>query len=276
LLEDRDSDGIFERSTVFADGLHFPHGVLPWRGGIIVTCAPDILYFADTDGDGKADVRRVLLTGFAEVNPQLRVNTPLYGIDNWIYAAYPKFGGGVRFSQFSKFGEPIHFPGHPEIPPVDLFSKGMDLRFKPDRLQLEAVSGNSEYGLAFDTRGHRLASWNDKHVEHIVIESRYLARNPYLAGSAVQLASDHGDSARLYPITENPILRQIREPAAMSQLGHFTSACGQSVYTGGNFPREYDGAYFICEPVHNLVHADRLTPRGASLWPAGFGNRWSF
>ena len=136
LLEDRDGDGIFEHSTVFVDGLHFPHGVLPWKGGIIVTCAPDILYFADTDGDGKADVRRLLLTGFAEVNPQLRVNTPLYGIDNWIYAAYPKFGGGVRFRQFSKFGEPIHFPDHPEIPPVDLFSKGMDLRFKPDQLQL--------------------------------------------------------------------------------------------------------------------------------------------
>ena len=77
LLEDVDGDGKFEKSTVFADHLHFAHGVLPWKGGIIVTSAPDILYFADTNGDNHADVRKVLLTGFAQVNPQLRVNTPL-------------------------------------------------------------------------------------------------------------------------------------------------------------------------------------------------------
>src|SRR5208282_6794549 len=87
---DPDADGKFTKSTVFADHLHFAHGLLPWKAGLIVTSAPDILYFADTKGGDQADVRKVLLTGFAQVNPQLRINTPLYGIDNWIYAAYPK------------------------------------------------------------------------------------------------------------------------------------------------------------------------------------------
>jgi putative membrane-bound dehydrogenase-like protein len=266
LLEDHDGDGRFERATVFADGLHFPHGVMPWKGGILVTCAPDILYFADRDGDGRAEVRQVLLTGFARVNPQLRVNAPTYGIDNWIYAAYPRFGAGRRFPEFSDFGQPIRFPDHPEVAPVDLFSKGMDLRFKPDQLKIEPVSGNSEFGLAFDAGGQRFPSWNDKHVQHVVIENRYLERNPYLpVGSAVQLASDHGDSAEVYPITENAILRDIRQPSVMGQLGHFTSACGQSVYTGDRLPPSYVGAYFIAEPVHNLVHCDRLTPTGATF-----------
>ena len=40
LLEDRDGDGRFERSTVFVDGLHFAHSVMPWKKGILVTCAP--------------------------------------------------------------------------------------------------------------------------------------------------------------------------------------------------------------------------------------------
>jgi putative membrane-bound dehydrogenase-like protein len=266
VLEDRDGDGRFETSTVFADHLHFPHGVLPWKNGVIVACAPDILYFSDTNGDSRADVRQVLLTGFAQVNPQLRVNTPLYGIDNWIYAAYPKFGPGRRFKEFSNFGEPIRFPAHPEVPPQDIFAKGMDLRFKPDQLKLEAISGNSEYGLAFDARGHRFPSWNDRHVQHAVIENRYLERNPYLAvESAVQLISDHGEAAKVYPITENPFAKEIRDPSVMEQLGHFTSACGQSVYTGGDFPAPYEGAYFICEPVSNLVHCDRLMPHGATF-----------
>jgi putative membrane-bound dehydrogenase-like protein len=266
MLEDRDGDGRYEHMTVFAKGLHFPHGVLPWKSGVIVTSAPDILYLKDTDGDGRADVRQVLMTGFAQVNPQLRVNTPLYGIDNWIYAAYPKFGGGVRFKQFSDFGHPITWAGHPEIPPVDIFSKGMDLRFKPDELRLEPVSGNSEYGLTFDARGHRFVSWNDRHVQEAVLENRYAIRNPYLAiGTAVQGISDHGDSAQVFPITEGSYLREIRDPQEFSQLGHFTSACGQSVYTGGLFKAPYNGAYYICEPVHNLVHVDRLIPHGASL-----------
>lgn len=266
LLEDRDGDGRFEHSTMFAEGLHFPHSVMPWKGGVLVASAPDILYLADTNGDGRVDVRRVVLTGFAQVNPQLRVNALTYGLDNWIYAAYPRFGAGRRFPQFSDLGKPIRFPNHPEIPPVDIFSRGMDLRFKPEQLKLEPVSGNSEYGQAFDAAGHRFPSWNDKHFQEVVIESRYLSRNPYLAvASTIEFGSDHGDSAEVYPIAEKPILREIRQATVMSQLGHFTSACGQSIYTGGAFPEPYQGAYFICEPVHNLVHGDRLTPKGASF-----------
>src|SRR2546425_6524037 len=47
LLEDTDHDGRFDKRTVFADGLTFPNGIMPWRGGVIVTCAPDILYLKD-------------------------------------------------------------------------------------------------------------------------------------------------------------------------------------------------------------------------------------
>ncbi len=90
LLEDRDEDGHFETSFVFADGFHFPTGVMPWKDGILVAAAPDIFYLVDTDGDHRADKRQVLLSGFNPFNPQLRVNGLLYGIDNWIYGAYPE------------------------------------------------------------------------------------------------------------------------------------------------------------------------------------------
>src|SRR5581483_2174267 len=55
-LEDRDGDGILDARTIFLDGLPFPTGVLPWRKGVLVCAAPDLLYAEDTDGDGKADV----------------------------------------------------------------------------------------------------------------------------------------------------------------------------------------------------------------------------
>ena len=270
LLEDRDGDGRFEHSSVFVDGLHMAHGVLPWKGGILVTCAPDILHFTDTDDDGRADQRKVILTGFAQVNPQLRINTPLYEMDNWIYAAYPRFGVGRRFKQFSDQGQPIHFPDHPEIAPVDVFERRSDIRFKPDKLQLEPVSGNSEFGHTFNARGHRFPSWNNNHLRHSVIETRYLDRNPHLqVDNPMQTVSDHGQPAPVYPITDDPHLQDIRQTRLLKELGHFTSACGQSIYAGGRFPQRYHGAYFIAEPAHNLVHSDILSAQGATYTGAG-------
>ena len=64
LLEDADRDGRFDRRTTFADGFTFPNGILLWDGGVFVTCAPDIWFLKDTTGDGRADVRQIVLTGF--------------------------------------------------------------------------------------------------------------------------------------------------------------------------------------------------------------------
>jgi hypothetical protein len=77
-FEDRDGDGSYESATVFADKLAYPTSVLPWKGGVLVTSAPHIWYLEDTDGDGRADERRTVLTGFGEGNQQLRVNGLLW------------------------------------------------------------------------------------------------------------------------------------------------------------------------------------------------------
>lgn len=261
LLEDKDGDGRFETSTVFAEDLSFPNGVMPWQGGVLVTAAPDILYLADRDGDHRAELRQVVLNGFAALNPQLRVNGLLYGIDNWIYVAYPKFGPPSRYvKEFGDMGKPIRFPNHTEVAAVDPFAKGMDLRFKLDPAKAEPIAGNSQYGNAFDAWGNRFTVWNNDHVRHVVLQNQYLVRNPYLGvESTMHSLSDHGNAATVYPITERPL--HIHE----SEIGHFTSACGICVYEGGEFPAEYRRAFFVCEPVHNLVHCDRLIPSGATF-----------
>ncbi|MEY4941803.1 MAG: hypothetical protein RIQ93_3538, partial [Verrucomicrobiota bacterium] len=130
LLEDTDGDGRFDRRSEFAVDLPFPCGVLPWRGGVFVASAPDILYLKDTDGDGRADVRTVVLTGFdaQKRSTQHFVNSPVLGLDNWIYLSDGV--GGV-----SK----VRSPQHPERAAVE--SSGHDWRFRPDTLEVEAVSG---------------------------------------------------------------------------------------------------------------------------------------
>ena len=261
VLEDSAGGGKFDRSHVYADKLAFPTGLMPWKEGVLVAAAPDVLYLPDLDGDLRADERRVILTGFNRYNPQLRVNGLLYGIDNWIYGAYPKVGPSRRNpQQFGLTGEPLHFPGHPEVAAVDVSALGTDFRFRPDRLQLEPVAGNSQYGNAFDAAGNRFGLWNNNHIRHPVIAHRYLSRNPYLqVSSSMEFPSDHENQSIVYPITRNPIY--VHE----SQVGIFTSSCGNSVYNASRFPERLRGAYFVCDPLHNLVHCDLLSPSGATF-----------
>ncbi len=261
LLEDRDGDGRFETSHVFADNFHFPTGVLPWKDGILLTAAPDIFYLADTDGDGRADTRQVVLTGFATTNPQLRVNGLLYGLDNWIYVSYPRVLQPQRYvKEFGDRGTPIRFPDHPGVAAVDALAKGTDVRFRLGPPRLEAVAGNGQFGNAFDAWGNRFTVWNNDHIRHVVLAEEYASANPHLAiRSSMQSISDHGNAAALFPITRDPL--NIHE----SEVGHFTSACGISVEQGGTFPASFQHDVFVCDPVHNLVHADKLTPSGATF-----------
>jgi len=254
MLESTKNDGHYDKRTVFAEGLTFPNGVMPWDGGLIVTCAPDIYFFKDTDGDGKADEKRVLLTGFEFAkSTQLRVNCPTLGPDGWIY-----FAAGLVVGTITS-------PEHPEKAAVKMTG---DLRWNPKTGDFETVDGKSQYGIAFDDMGRRFICMNRLPVQHVVIESRWLRRNPHLAfGETVQDCSERtvktglkasSDGVRLFPISSNIT-------TADSHAGSFSAACGVKIWRGGALPAKFDGCAFSCDPTGNLIHADRLVPHGATF-----------
>ncbi len=83
-LEDLDGDGVFERAQVFADKLVFPMG-LAWRESkLYVADPPDLVTLEDTDGDGRADKRTVLLTGFGHTDNG-SLHGLVFGPDGWLY-----------------------------------------------------------------------------------------------------------------------------------------------------------------------------------------------
>ena len=256
LLEDTDGDGRMDRRTEFAERLTYPNGVLPWKGGVIVTCAPDVFFLRDTDGDGKADERRVLFTGFStKGSTQLRVSHPALSIDNWVYLTSGLTGGAVT--------APSAPPGRA---PVELGRT--DFRFRPDGDTYEAADGGAQFGQTFDDFGRRFICYNRVQVQHVVISSKTLRRNPHLAFSetvqncpADMLAEPlkgHGAAARLFPISRNVT-------TADSHAGTFTAACAVFVYRGTGLPERYRGGVFSCDPTGNLVHFDRLEPNGATF-----------
>lgn len=261
LLLDEDGDGKPDRATVFADELRFPNGVMRWKKGILVTDAPDLIYLEDTDGDGIADKREVVITGFARSNPQHIVNGPIYGLDNWIYLANePAVTPRIYVKEFGDRGSEIHFPNRVDAESLPINAGGRQVRLKPDSGRLEALSSATQFGHSFDTWGRHLLVSNERHVFHEVIAARYLERNPaLLLPSAVTSLPDHGDAAEVFPITEHP------EHQMLTRVGVFTSACGILHYGGGLFPAPYDQVSFVAEPVSNLVHADLLSEKGASF-----------
>lgn len=244
LLEDTSGDGRPDQSTVFADGFRAPRGIVRWKDGFVVTDATDIVYLEDSDGDGRADVREVIMTGFNYGNPQLGVNTPLYGLDNWIYVAHRQ-------------GSRPYFAGAPA--PEETAAR-TNIRFRPETRQWESLSGASQFGHSFDAFGRHLLVLHNNHISQEIMDARYLARNPDLmvAPSSTSI-SDHGTAAEVYPITKN------ERHELFTDAGAFTAACGITCYLGGRFPDEYQRAAFVAEPAHNLVHVDRLEENGATL-----------
>jgi putative membrane-bound dehydrogenase-like protein len=255
LVEDTNGDGRPDRSRVFAEGLAMPTGVMRWKDGVIVTAAPDVLYFEDKDGDGRAEKREVVLTGFAFSNPQHTVNGPLYGLDNWIQLAHEGPARAVIYQkEFGDMGGPLRFPARPDQAPVAPLDSA--IRLKPDTFEVEPRSGNTQFGHSFDEWGRYFTLDNSEHGRHEVIAARYLKRNPdLLLRDTQQHISDHKDAAKVYPANPNPRVEMLTE------YGEMTSACSLTVYLGGLFPK----AVFVAEPVHNLVHRDVLKDGGASF-----------
>ena len=271
-LQDTDGDGVVDTHTVFADNLLAVEGIAPWKGGLIATAAPDILYLKDTDGDHRADVRETLYTGFALAHVEGRLSNPRLGLDNWFYVVNRGYPGEVTS------------PARPEIPVVSV--RDREFRFDPLSGAAEASTGDAQFGHDYNEWGHWFIAHNTVHLRHTVIPAGYLRRNPLLpVERAEQDISDHGrPAAKVFPVSRPQQWRIQRtdarrkryaetRPGREEQLeGFFTAASGTTVYTGDRFPSKLRGSVFVGEGNGNLVHCDLLTPSGptyvASRWPS--------
>jgi putative heme-binding domain-containing protein len=123
VLEDVDRDGKAEKLSVFADDLLIPTGVLPGDGGAYVVNSTELLHLRDTDGDGKSDRRRIVLSGFGAEDTHHLLHTLRWGHDGALY-----------------MNQSIYIHSHVETPyGVKRLNGGGIWRYQPDQQKLEIV-----------------------------------------------------------------------------------------------------------------------------------------
>ncbi len=270
LLEDTDGDGVFEKSTIFADRVHWPSGVACWKGGVFVAAPPDIFYMKDTTGDGVADVRRVIFTGFGTRTSENMMNNLKWGLDHWIYGASSYNGGTVRHAE-SLNAETVSV-------------RSNDFRFHPLEEKFEAVEGNrGDFGNCFDDWGNRFTSSAGSPIIQAVIPARYVAQNPYLTVSRLSTAIFQSDR-RVYPISQPEPWRVVRQnfwsrwvdtshdmraarfsTRELTPQGYFTGGAAVEIYRGSVYPKAFQGNAFTPEPAGNLVVRSILEKAGVTF-----------
>ncbi|MED5448797.1 MAG: PVC-type heme-binding CxxCH protein, partial [Planctomycetota bacterium] len=263
-LEDTDGNGVFDRSRIFADGIDSPTSVACWKGGVFVGSVPDILYLKDTDGDGTADVRRVVFTGFSRDKAgEAMLNSFRWGLDNRFHVSTNLAGGTVR-----RGGEKAD---------KGVSVRGRGFLFDPRSESFELSSGGGQHGMSMDNWGRKFVCQNSVPAQLVVYDDRYLARNKFLAGPAPAInIVPSGKQTRLFRRSPIEPWRKLRTRLRSQGLipgsdeggkpgGFFTGVTGVTIYRGDAWPEAYRGNLLIGEVSNNLLFRARLEDAGVSL-----------
>ena len=142
VLEDADHDGVAESSTVFADGLNIPTAMELGDGGVYVGQGRELLFLQDTNGDGRADTRRVLLAGFGTGDTHQTINSFTWSPGGELFMGQ---GDGIESRVETPWGS------------ADLFQSGF-FRLRPRRLRMDPLLDDfmgpgNPWGVAFGEWG---------------------------------------------------------------------------------------------------------------------------
>jgi len=228
ILEDTNDDGRADKITTFADGLNIPIGVYPCKNGCVAWSIPDIWYFQDTDGDGKADKREVLFGPFDHTR-DTHGNQASFrrGFDGWLYCTH---GYNNDSHVKGRDGHEVHL------------NSGNTYRLRLDGSRIEHYTHGqvNPFGLAFDPLGNLFSS--DCHSAPIY---------QLLAGA-------------YYPSFGKPDDGLGFAPTMMEKPRGSTALDGISYYADDLWPEEYRDSLFIGDVMSSAVFRDRAVEQGAT------------
>ncbi len=236
-------DGVYDKHTVFQDGLNMANSAVRAYGGVWVMNPPYLLFYPDANGDDIPDGPPVVhLSGFGLEDTHSVGNGIILGPDGWLYGVHGSTSSSrvVRPGFDSADAPPVHFEGcmvwryHPKTREYDIFSEG---------------SGNP-FGLEFDGDGRMYSGHNGGNTRgwHYVQGGIYLKQGVD--------PGKFGPSRTPYSFGQLPILGSLTKVPRFSHFGSFIE--------GTAMPAKYQGHLFSLDPLHNTVTDSERIPQGST------------
>ncbi len=229
VLSDFAPDGKARTVRTFAADLNIPIGVLPLPDGksCLVSEVGRILKLTDTDGDGRADTREVILSGFGTKDTHGMTNSFVLKPDGWVYACHGYLNDSTVTA---KDGSTV------------TMSSGNTYRFRPDGSRVEPWTRGqvNPFGMTLDPGGNLYtADCHSKPITQLIRGACYSSfSKPHdgLGFAPHVTRHDHGS----------------------------TALCGLAWYEADQFPKAFQGCLFLGNVVTNRVNADRVVWHGST------------
>ncbi len=238
-LEDTDGDGVFDRSVVFADQLVYPMGLASSGGfgDLYVADPPDVVVLTDTDYDGRADMREVILSGFGHIDNG-SLHGLVFGPDGWLYLTMGS-PDGYRFTM--KDGREV------------TGKSGALIRCLPDGSRPEVICRGfvNLVEIAFLPSGDIIGT--DNWFQ--------------LPSGGVRDALVHLVDGGLYPYLEDDGTPQVMTGVTLPAVSLFPAVAlsGLECYRGASFGAEFQGNLFSAQHNSRCVGRHVLAREGSTF-----------
>ncbi|HTI72111.1 MAG TPA: PVC-type heme-binding CxxCH protein [Candidatus Limnocylindria bacterium] len=233
-----------QKARTFAEGLAIPLGLLPYKDGAYVQYGPEIRFYQDKDGDGKADGFTPALTGFGYEDSHLFPHQFTRAPGGWLWMAQ----GAFNYSKVKTTGTPGS---------VTEFNRTKLARFHPDGSQFEIIGWGpcNIWGLVMDRFGETfIQEANDQGWPMM----------PFLESGS-------------YPLCGEDVPRPYAPPFPKTgerEMGG-TGLSGLALSEGADsFPGVWHDVFFLANPITERIQAIRLHRGSAGDTQGDFGNGW--
>lgn len=258
LVYDRDPKsptGYARAPRVFADGLAIPLGILPYKNGVYVQHGPDIVFLSDTDGDGKADKREVILTGFGVQDSHLFPHQFTRAPGNWIWFAQGAFNyGKVKTTK----GAEVQFDQ----------TRMAKFRYDGSDFDITSQGPCNIWGLVLDGNGQAwIQEAND--FGYPMMPFHEYANYPGCSGSTWKsYAPEFPATATEFAMGGTGLSGLALSDSIGRSRGNETQnerndqSLLTSTPTQGIWPAPYAGQFYIANPITRKIQAIQVTPDG--------------
>ncbi|MCM8531016.1 MAG: c-type cytochrome [Lentisphaeraceae bacterium] len=228
VIENNFSPDAQKKVKVWAEGLSIPQSILPYKDGAFIAHGSEMLFLNDSDGDGKSDEHKSVLTGFGYTDTHTMSHTLVRGPGGWVHFSHGAMNKGLVTVVKS---------GHKQN--VD-YSKIVKFSLDGEKLELVNAGLNNIWGFQLRGKGQWYGTEaNDKGYSVLPMEP--------------QTAMYGIGNEKLYPY--QPFLSPLHE---FRVGGTGISGLAFADDTSGSFPKEWQDIALLANPISSTINSVKI------------------